>query len=117
MKVGKPKELKAFELAKGVSRKEVIRGDNLLVTWNWAEPNTNIYPHKHDCEQVVYLLRGALDVTIGDETSLVEAEAAILIPRGIEHSVRVVGNEPLLSIDIYAPPLQTVFHTGSTHTE
>ncbi|MEM4982646.1 MAG: cupin domain-containing protein [Candidatus Bathyarchaeia archaeon] len=80
----------------------------MLVTWNWAQPNAEAKMHKHDCEQVVYLLRGALEVTIEDKTENAEAEAVIFIPSGAMHSVKVVGEEPVISIDIYAPPLQKV---------
>ncbi|MEM2103906.1 MAG: cupin domain-containing protein [Candidatus Bathyarchaeia archaeon] len=110
MVVIEPKKLKMFKLAEGMYRKEVVCGDHLLVTWNWALPNAEAKMHKHDCEQVVYLLRGALEVTINDKTEVAEAEAAIFIPSGVLHSARVVGEEPLISIDIYAPPLRKVIH-------
>lgn len=108
MSVIKTSRLKVFELAKGMYRKEVVRGNHLLVTWNWAEPGAEARIHKHDCEQVVYLLRGTLEVTVDSKTETVEAEAAIFIPSGSAHSVRVVGDEPVMSIDIYAPPLKSV---------
>ncbi|MEM2273271.1 MAG: cupin domain-containing protein [Candidatus Bathyarchaeia archaeon] len=103
-----PKKLKLYRLGEGIFRKEIIRGDHLLVTWNWAQPNAEAKMHKHDCEQVVYLLMGALEVTIDGKTEIAEAEAVIYIPSGAMHSVKVIGEEPLISIDIYAPPLQKV---------
>jgi mannose-6-phosphate isomerase-like protein (cupin superfamily) len=117
MVVIEPRKLKLFKLAEGMYRKEVVCGDNLLVTWNWARPNAEAKTHKHECEQVVYLLRGALEVTIDGKTEIAEAEAAIFIPSGAMHSVRVVGEEPLISIDIYAPPLRKVIHLEQPSSE
>lgn len=49
--------------------------------------------HGHNaCEEVLYLLAGRLEHTIGDETVVVEAGETIAIPPGVFHNAVSVGD-------------------------
>ncbi|MEX0887752.1 MAG: cupin domain-containing protein [Phycisphaeraceae bacterium] len=45
------------------------------------------------CEEVLYLLKGRLEHTVGDERYALEAGDAITVPAGVFHNATVVGDE------------------------
>ena len=58
--------------------------------------------HAHPHEQGGMLLRGTLQLTIGDETRVVEAGAMFLIPPNVPHrAVAVKG--PAVVLDVFGP--------------
>ncbi|MEZ5022326.1 MAG: cupin domain-containing protein [Chitinophagales bacterium] len=58
------------------------------------EPGSGIPPHVHDYEDEVFqLLEGKVEMSIGDKTTLLNANDIIFCPRGIPHSWKVVGNQ------------------------
>lgn len=59
-------------------------------------------PHCHSgCEEVLYLLRGRLEHTLGDEVFTVEAGDVITLPPGVYHAARSVGDEDAEMIVVY----------------
>lgn len=50
------------------------------------------HTHHHD-DELIYLLDGSIEVTIGTETVRVSRNEAVFLPRGIEHSYRVRSGE------------------------
>jgi mannose-6-phosphate isomerase-like protein (cupin superfamily) len=64
-------------------------------------PNT---PHVHDsADEVFEVFSGALEFTLDGEQHLLTAGDSILIPRGAEHSWRVVGEAPLTAQVTFEP--------------
>lgn len=49
-------------------------------------PGTNFPPHAHDCDKIDAVLSGRFRVMVA-------------IPRGVVHDARVVGDEPVVSLD------------------
>lgn len=61
--------------------------------------------HFHDeCEQVMYILEGTMQVEIEGERAELSAGHAVWVPRGAIHEVNNAGSEPLRFLLIYAPP-------------
>lgn len=57
------------------------------------DPGSGIPPHVHDHEdEVFHLLEGQVEMSIGDKTTLLNANDIIFCPRGIPHSWKVIGN-------------------------
>ncbi|HYH11830.1 MAG TPA: cupin domain-containing protein [Thermomicrobiales bacterium] len=48
-------------------------------------------PHTHDREEVLVLLAGSLDVTMGGETHTLGAGDTVVVPARTEHQLRNVG--------------------------
>jgi quercetin dioxygenase-like cupin family protein len=58
------------------------------------EPGMGIPPHVHEDEDEVFqVLSGQVEMSIGDESTVLSAGDLIFCPRGIPHSWRVVGEE------------------------
>ncbi|HOE95751.1 MAG TPA: cupin domain-containing protein [Candidatus Sumerlaeota bacterium] len=50
--------------------------------------------HCHpNCEELLYLMRGRLEHTLGDETYTLEAGDTLRIPKGVFHNARSTGDE------------------------
>jgi len=50
--------------------------------------------HGHfNCEEVLYLLRGRLEHTVGDESTTLEPGDTLVIPPGVFHNAVSVGDE------------------------
>jgi quercetin dioxygenase-like cupin family protein len=63
--------------------------------------------HYHvDAAQVVYILSGAANVSLGEEAARrVGPGTVIRIPRGLPHEIVAIGDTPLECLVVYAPPL------------
>ena len=59
--------------------------------------------HHHPHEQAGMLLKGRMELTIGDETRIVEPGAMYIIPANVPHRAAAVGG-PVVALDIFSPP-------------
>lgn len=60
------------------------------------EPGAGAPLHVHDgVDEVFILLQGRLDIRLGDERFVVEADHTIAIPAGVPHAFVAVGPEPV----------------------
>jgi len=48
-----------------------------------------IPPHAHGSDQLIYAIRGVMEVTAGDTLWVVPPQFALWVPAGIEHSIRI----------------------------
>ncbi|WP_262177421.1 cupin domain-containing protein [Haloarcula laminariae] len=61
--------------------------------------------HTHpDSDEILYILGGEGEQTIGDETRTVSAGEMVYIPKGVEHSTMNTSWEPLRFLAVYSPP-------------
>jgi len=50
--------------------------------------------HRHpNADEVIYLLRGKVDVLVGDETTLLQPGDALTVPANLTHRIQNVGSE------------------------
>ncbi len=82
---------------------QAIVGGRLMANWVRIAPNTEMPEHEHPHEQLGVLLEGALELTIGDETRLLRAGTAYIIPGGVRHWARTL-EEGCLVLDVFTPP-------------
>ena len=66
-------------------------------------------------EQVYYVLKGSMEVRMGDKTYTAEEGSYVYIPRGVDHDHRNIGQDKLVFLTINSPvragevaPLPTV---------
>jgi len=57
--------------------------------------------HPH-CEEVLYLLRGRLEHTVGDETILLEPGDTLAVKAGVNHNAHSIGDEDADMIVAYS---------------
>lgn len=93
------------ELSPSIGRR-IISGDRAMIAHVYLAAGAVVPRHEHDNEQLTYVLEGALEFTLGDETEtrVVRAGEVLLIPGGVPHSA--VALEDTLDVDVFAPPRQ-----------
>jgi mannose-6-phosphate isomerase-like protein (cupin superfamily) len=67
-----------------------------IAGYSVIEPGAGAPLHAHkDVDEVFILLEGTLDLRLGDEQRLVEANHTIAIPAGVPHAFVAVGPTPV----------------------
>ncbi len=59
--------------------------------------------HSHTHEQIAYIVSGTIRFFIGGEEHLVGPGGLVLIPSNVEHWGEVVGDEPVINLDVFTP--------------
>ena len=76
--------------------------NNLMLSYLEMDEDSVVPLHKHPHEQGGVLLRGRLELTIGDEVRVVEPGSLFLIPANVPHKARPVGG-PVVVLDVFSP--------------
>lgn len=91
--------------ADGMGKSSVARGDFVYAGLNAFEPGQEHKAHAHEGQDKLYfVLEGAGEVSVGDETELLTAGDLALAPAGVMHSVKNPGPNRLVVLTILAPP-------------
>ncbi len=77
-------------------------GKNLMLSYLEMDEGAEVPMHSHPHEQGGMLIKGTLELTIGDETRRVEAGAMFLIPPGVPHKAVAIGG-PAVVMDVFSP--------------
>lgn len=76
-----------FSMFHGVSL-HAIGGEQLLLCRVRYEPGATVSRHSHaDTEQVMLMLEGELEMTVGDEARTLRAGDTVVVNRGVEHEL------------------------------
>lgn len=69
-----------------------------------TQPGKGVALHVHENEdELVYLLQGEIEVTLGDQTMRAVPGVMALLPRGVPHGFTNVGDTPSIVIDTILP--------------
>ena len=60
-------------------------------------------PHEHAGEEIIFVLEGSGEATIGDERHPIEAPAALFCPEHVRHGLRNAGTAPIRYLVIRVP--------------
>lgn len=83
---------------------EITNSEALAVSVGVFEPGAEIPRHEHaDSAEILYILSGAGDVTIGSDKLAFGADQAIHLPENQPHSVKFKGADKTFVLQIYAP--------------
>ncbi len=64
--------------------------------WEQKIPvNGYIIPHSHPTEEIITLLSGEAEVTLGEEKTIAHAPATLFIPSHVIHSLTNIGQEEI----------------------
>ena len=77
-------------------------GQHLMLSYLEMDEGAVVPMHSHPHEQGGMLIQGTLELTIGEETRLVEAGAMFLIPPNVLHKAVAVGG-PVVVLDVFSP--------------
>jgi quercetin dioxygenase-like cupin family protein len=86
----------------GVARK-AVSGQGATVALNRLMPGHEPRPHSHPHEQIAYILSGTLEFHVNDTTVTLGAGGVLVIPPNALHWGVVVGDEPVLNLDVFTP--------------
>ena len=59
----------------------------------------DVHPHRHEQEEVFYVIDGELEVRIGEQVALVRGGDVAIVPSQTEHAVRATTACRLLVVD------------------
>jgi quercetin dioxygenase-like cupin family protein len=94
-------QIPAFEILPGC-RARTPHGKNVMISYLEMDEGAEVPLHWHPHEQAGMLLKGRIQLTIGDETRVVEPGAMYVIPGNMPHRAVAVGG-PALVLDIFSP--------------
>jgi quercetin dioxygenase-like cupin family protein len=66
------------------------------------EPGRYLGTHTDSAEEIVLILSGTVEASLGDETGQLSAGQAVLIPAMVSHGVRNIGNETARCVGFFA---------------
>ncbi|HWK47491.1 MAG TPA: cupin domain-containing protein [Stellaceae bacterium] len=86
----------------GVDRK-AFSSEAATVALNRLMPGHEPRPHSHPNEQIAYIVSGTIRFFVGGQEHLMGAGGLLVIPPNVEHWGEVVGDEPVLNLDVFTP--------------
>ncbi len=93
-----------YSESKCLWRAGLALGEHVELCWVRFDANAVYEMHSHSYEQISVVVQGRLLLTIGKETREVGPGDMWFVPAGVIHGGQVLGDEPLVFIDAYAPP-------------
>ena len=94
-------DYEAIELVPGAKARTPY-GENIMLSYLELDEGSVIPMHKHPHEQAGMLLKGKMELTIGDRTNLCEAGEMFIIPANTPHTARPVDG-PAVVLDVFSP--------------
>ena len=85
----------------GISMKTLVHGEKTLLAEFRLTAGCVLPRHAHPHEQSGYLVRGSLELTIGQTSRIARAGDAWCIPGNVEHSAVVL--EDTVAIEVFSP--------------
>ena len=77
-------------------------GQHLMLSYLEMDEGAEVPLHHHPHEQGGILLRGTLQLTIGDETRVVSAGSLFMIPPNVPHRAVAIDG-PATVLDVFSP--------------
>ena len=95
------------EALRGTITRRVITGERTMIAHVYLKKGDDVPRHRHENEQLTYVLEGTLRLWFGDNDEreiTVHAGEVLVIPSNLEH--RAVALEETLDVDVFNPPRQ-----------
>jgi quercetin dioxygenase-like cupin family protein len=95
------------EPLKGTITRKLISSDRMMIAHVYFKEGDDVPLHKHENEQLTYILSGALKFWFGAEGEdeiIVRAGEVVVIPSNVPH--RALALEDTLDVDVFNPPRQ-----------
>ena len=94
------KEINKKELSPGITG-QYVHGESLTTGWVTIEKGSTLGLHHHHHEQTTIMLKGKMEMRIGQETVLLEEGMIQVIPSNVPHSA--IAHEDCTLIDVFYP--------------
>lgn len=104
-KVFRLSELPSIDLLGGTMVRTGFRGDHVLLTSNRIKPTMQRWePHHHPFDQIVLTVQGRQLLEIEGEAMECGPGTVVRVPADAKHTGWPIGDEPVVNIDVFAPP-------------
>ncbi len=67
----------------------------LCIFEQWCQPGLGAPIHHHAVEEVLEVMSGRAEITVGDEKVIAEKNQSVLIPAGVRHGFRNIAEDIL----------------------
>jgi quercetin dioxygenase-like cupin family protein len=94
-------KIQPIEISPGI-RIRTPHLNQLMLSYLEMDEGTAVPRHNHPHEQGGILLKGKLELTIGDEVRVVEPGSLFLIPANVYHKAVAVSG-PVVVLDVFSP--------------
>ena len=85
-----------------------VTGESCQLVWAKFEPGGTYELHSHTHEQASVMISGRMRLTVGDEVREIGPGDMWFAPANVEHGGEILGDKPVVFIDIYAPPAEWI---------
>jgi len=85
----------------GLTRQVLAWNDRMMLVHHRMQADWVGAKHSHPHEQLVYIIRGRLRVTVGQDAFEVAAGGSFIVPGGVEHQASAL--EPSEVLDVFTP--------------
>jgi quercetin dioxygenase-like cupin family protein len=70
-------------------------------------PGSDPGTHNHAAEEeIIYVVSGRGETRVGDKVYPLEPGVAVFTEPGVEHGVKTIGDEPLVLVSVFSPPVR-----------
>ncbi len=94
----------AWEAVNPLFDRQYVHGSECMLARIRLRRGCIVPEHRHENEQITYVLEGALKFQIEGRERVVRAGETLVIPPGVPHAAEAL--EDTLDLDIFAPPRQ-----------
>lgn len=87
--------------------RRLVTGERMMLAHVYLRQGCLVPMHRHENEQLTYVLDGALEFKIGDDrarTVVVRSGEVLFIPSNVPHEALAL--EDTLDVDVFSPPRQ-----------
>jgi mannose-6-phosphate isomerase-like protein (cupin superfamily) len=76
-----------------------FHSDNMTFAYAEIAAGSGVHSHRHAEEEVWHIVEGFVEMTLQEETQVVGAGAAVVVPSDVEHSARAVTSSRVIVVD------------------
>jgi len=100
--ITKYRNVPVVELVPGI-KGHLVFGERIMLNFLTAQPNSYMPNHRHESEQLMVILDGALDLVIDGKVHHMEKGDVVTLPSNVDHAA-YVSDKGVNVIDIFSPP-------------
>ena len=91
----------ALEKVTEVISRKIVTGEKEMLSQIYLKRGAVVPMHKHEAEQLTYVLQGSLRFLVGGEDVTVREGEVLLIPSWVDHQAEALDDT--LTLDIFSP--------------
>ena len=91
----------ALEKVTEVISRKLVTGEREMLTQIYLKRGALVPMHKHESEQMTYVLQGGLKFLVGGEEVIVREGEVLVIPSWVEHQVEALDDT--FELDLFSP--------------